>query len=330
MNRLLLALGLQFCALAGFAQQDELDRKFEKDAKADVKSLIGVPDSVTPWKLGLTSALTFNQQQLSDWQAGGSNNFTLAMQSGEFANYRRGRHYWLTLLDASYGMNKTEGKAAQKVQDYLEVNTKYGYLLNNYWSLTAFGEGISQFTNGFDYTKDPGAHKRISGFLAPGLFSEGLGLVYEYKPSGIYSRIAPFTARQKIITGNDIDVTRFGLDSGKTAKYEFGASVRFDYLKELYSAPKFKITAESRLFVFSSFKNNNGVYFNWRNKVNMNILKAFTFSLLVQTIYDPNVQFPDKTSVNALGKTIVESTKRKVQLLQAVGFGIGYSYVKKR
>jgi hypothetical protein len=50
----------------------------------------------------------------------------------------------------------------------------------------------------------------------------------------------------------------------------------------------------------------------------------------VHTIYDPNVQFPDRTSTDANGKTIVETTKRKWQLLQAVGFGVGYSFVKKK
>ncbi|MFY8033176.1 MAG: DUF3078 domain-containing protein [Flexibacteraceae bacterium] len=327
---LLLTCGLLPSVFCLAQNADELDKKFEKDAKANIKSLIGVPDSIAPWKFGITSALTFNQQQLSDWQAGGSNNLNLAIQSGMFANYRHGRHYWLSLMDASYGINKTEDRAPQKVQDYLEFNTKYGYLLNNYWSVTAFGEGISQFTNGFDYATDPGATKRNSTFMAPGIFSEGFGLVYEYKPKGIYARIAPITARQVFITAPDIDVTRFGIDSGKTALYELGSSIRFDYLKELYNAPNLKITAESRLFMFTSFTKNNGVYVNWRNKLNMNFLKAFTFSLLVHTIYDPNVQFPDRTSTDANGKTVVESTKRKWQLLQAVGFGVGYSFVKKK
>ncbi len=327
---LLLTCGLLPSVFCLAQNADDLDKKFDEKAGEKIESLIGVPDSISPWKFGITSALTFNQQQLSDWQAGGSNTFNLAMQTGMFANYRKGRHYWLSLIDASYGINKVQDKAPQKVQDYLEFNTKYGYLLNNYWSVTAFGEGISQFTNGYNYATDPGATKRNSTFMAPGIFSEGFGLVYEYKPKGIYARIAPITARQVLITAPDIDVTRFGIDSGKTALYELGSSVRFDYLKELYNAPNLKITAESRLFMFTSFTKNNGVYVNWRNKLNMNFLKAFTFSLLVHTIYDPNVQFPDRTSTDANGKTVVETTKRKWQLLQAVGFGVGYSFVKKK
>jgi hypothetical protein len=327
---LLLTCGLLPSVICLAQNEEDLDKKFDEKAGGDIESLIGVPDSVAPWKFGITTALTFNQQQLSDWQAGGSNTFNLAMQTGMFANYRRGRHYWLTLVDASYGVNKTEKKAPRKVQDYLEFNTKYGYLLNNYWSVTAFGEGVSQFTNGYDYATDPGATKRNSTFMAPGIFSEGLGLVYEYKPKGIYARIAPVTARQVIITANDVDVTRFGIDSGKTNLHKLGSSIRFDFLKELYHAPQFKITAESRVFMFTSFTKNNGVNVNWRNKLNMNFLKAFTFSLLVHTIYDPNVQFPDKVSTDANGKTIVETTKRKWQLLQAVGFGVGYSFVKKK
>lgn len=317
------------CLCAQIASAQILDDKLDFSKRTDKGAFKSLNEADTAkWKYGITSSLTVNQTQVNNWQAGGNNNIGGNAVLGAYLDYRYKKHYWLTLLDASYGINRIQGQVTQKIQDYLEINTKYGYALSDKWSLTVFGEGISQFTPGFDYKADPQAIKPISRFLAPAFFTEGLGLVWEEKSLGLYTRIAPITARQILVNDARIDETRFGLDTGQNINNQFGASCRVDYLRLLVDKKQFKLTAESRLSLFTDYADVQSMVVNWRSKLTMNVAKVFSISVLFHTIYDPNVRFQETfTDANGVSQT---RERQKIQVLQNIGFGVGYTFNRKK
>ncbi|MBT9146104.1 MAG: hypothetical protein DDT42_01984 [candidate division WS2 bacterium] len=166
--------------------------------------------------------------------------------------------------------------------------------------------------------------------MAPAFLSQGLGIVYDRPSWGLYTRVAPITARQIIVTVPDIDETQFGVDSGKTLQSQYGASLRVDYRKELVSYNNFRLGVESRFSLFTDFADFGNFVTNWRNKVNFNVYKVFTISIIAHLIYDPSVLFPDQTQLNPDGTTTVLTSVPKVQFLQNIGFGIGYQITKRK
>lgn len=321
--KLISILFLLFSSSA-YAQDDEkLDYK-KKTEKKEVGAVLDKLDADTTkvWKFGAITSVNFSQTSLSNWAAGGQQSASLVATAGLFANYSKKRHYWFSLLDASYGITKLESVPWRKTQDYWEFNTKYGYRFEKHWSATVFAEAISQFAPGYNYKNDSLGIKPVSRPFAPGYLNQGVGITYEMEKIGLSARISPLTAREILVLSNDIDETLYGVDSGKTVQMQLGASLRVNYLKEL--APKNKYinpVLESRLFVFYDYlKTDKNPLINWRTKFDMKVFKVLSVGVLVHLIYDPTVLFKEKQSDG----TFVE--KKKLQLLQMVGLGIGYTF----
>lgn len=314
-----------------FAQNDkeELIEKLDKSkvSYAPLSSIVN-PDSGVTWKYGLVSGITINQSAVENWSAGGQNAFSLNASAGLFADFAKKRHSWRSLMDGSYGLTRIENQALRKSQDYLEINTKYGYEFKPNWVFTVFAEGITQFAPGFNYAADPDGTVPVSRCMAPGFFNQGLGITYDWKSAGLSARLAPITARQIVVLRSDIDETAYGVDSGKTVKSEFGGSLRVNFLKQITEKKNFGLSLESRMFMFFNYLQDQGTPFvNWRTKADLKFFKVLTVSFLFHLLYDPALRFPDKID-SATGE--VATTKRAVQWLQTLGVGLGYTFVKRK
>lgn len=313
---------------------DRLDynKKTKKDNIASELDKLEA-DTTKPWKLGIVTSINYSQTAMSNWAAGGQESITLAGNAGLFANYSKKRNYWFNLFDASYGLVKISDLPMRKSQDYWEFNTKYGYRFKKHWSATVFAEAISQFASGYDYATDTFGRVPISKPFAPGYLNQGVGITYEHNKIGISARFAPITAREILVLDETINETLYGVDPGKTVQFQLGASLRINYFKEL--APKNKYInpiLESRLFVFYDYlKTEKNPLINWRTKFDMKVFKVLSVGVLVHLIYDPTVLFKELEQVNENGVTVTrEVEKKKVQLLQMLGIGIGYNFTAKR
>src|ERR1700741_2009020 len=80
----------------------------------------------TAWKTVGFFGLTASQTALSNWQGGGQNNVALNTILNAQAEYKKGKHAWLSKIDAQYGIIKPgDVKLFRKNIDQLFVLSKY-------------------------------------------------------------------------------------------------------------------------------------------------------------------------------------------------------------
>lgn len=309
--------------LALHAQDDETDKKLDYNQKTDSQPAADAlkakqADSARTWTAGFLGSLTFNQQALSNWAAGGDGSLSLNATAGAFLNFEKNKHYWFNLLDASYGITKVNDLPIRKTQDYWEFNTKYGYRFAQHWSFTAFGELISQFAYGYDYKADPEATRRTSSLMSPAFANQGLGITYEQPDWGLSARLSPITAREIIVLDDAVNEVAYGIDTLGTVKLQLGASLRINYKKTFFKSQN--TTLESRLLVFSDYLNQpEKLVVNWRNKVDFKITTILTVSLILHLIYDPSIVFPAVVDGNG---TVTKPAGTRLQVLQSLGVGL--------
>src|SRR5688500_10621521 len=110
----------------------------------------------------------------------------------------------------AYGMVKLNDQDAQKSDDKIELNSKYGYdAYKNIWSYTLLLNAKTKFAPGYNYPNDS---VKISDFAAPAYVLLALGM--DYKPVDYFSVfISPLTAKFTIVTDQDLaDAGAFGVD----------------------------------------------------------------------------------------------------------------------
>ncbi len=132
----------------------------------------------TTWKKGGLIAINFNQTSLTNWAAGGQNSLALSGIANFFTKYKNNKSQWDTNLDLAYGMVKLDDGDAQKNDDRIEFNSKYGYdAYKSIWFYTALVNAKTQFAPGYNYPNDS---VKISDFAAPAYVLFSLGM--DYKP----------------------------------------------------------------------------------------------------------------------------------------------------
>ena len=119
--------------------------------------------------------------------------------------------------------------------------------------------------------------------MAPGYFSFGPGMLWK-KSDNLKVNIAPATSRL-IFTAKKFteDVAHFGVEKGKTFRYEFGAAVnayaKFNLLEN--------ITLENTLNLYSNYLDKpSNVDIDYTFNLMMKVNDYISASLVFQAIYD--------------------------------------------
>ena len=120
-------------------------------------------------------------------------------------------------------------------------------------------------------------------FMAPGYFSFGPGMLWK-KSDNLKVNIAPATSRL-IFTAKKFTETadHFGVEKGKTLRYEFGAAVnayaKFDLMDNM--------TLENTLNLYSNYLDKPGnVDIDYTFNLMMKVNDYISASLVFQAIYD--------------------------------------------
>jgi len=187
-------------------------------------------DSVSGWKFGGLTNLTFTNTKLYNWAAGGENSVAFNGVASLFANYKKGKNAWDNTLDFGYGIMRQGGKyftdskgkdwdrPFTKTDDKIEFVSKYGRLAFKNWYYAALVDFKTQMTDGITYTFNDSLGYEpttISRAMAPGYLSGGIGM--DYKPNNYFSAyISPITARFIFVTDQDLaDAGAFGVEAAK-------------------------------------------------------------------------------------------------------------------
>jgi hypothetical protein len=269
------------------------------------------------WKTGGLFNLTFNQAALSNWSAGGDKSaLSLNTMLNLYAFYLDGRRSWDSYLTLNYGIANTTSLGTRKTSDNIDLTSKYGYDVGKKWYLSGLFDFRSQFAPGYNYP-DENTKILTSNWAAPAYVLLSLGM--DYKPNDNFSLfLSPVTAREVIVNNDSLAaVAAFGVDSGKKARFEFGAYASINYKVNLSKTAQYV----GRLDLFSDYTYHpQDVAIYMTNVVNVKVTSLISMNLSVTAIYDDRIKSvkPDGTAGGAA-----------LQLQEILGVGLAYKFAKK-
>jgi hypothetical protein len=269
------------------------------------------------WKTGGLFNLTFNQAELSNWAAGGDKSaLSLNTLLNLYAYYSDGRRSWDNNLLTAYGLTSTTSLGTRKTDDRFDITSKYGYDLGKKWYLSVLFDFRTQFAPGYNYTGS-NTKQLTSDLLAPAYALLSIGM--NYKPNNNFSLfLSPITARELIVKNDSLAARgAYGVDSGKTSRFEFGAYVSVNYSSNLSKTAAYV----GRLDLFSDYLSNpQNIALYMTNVLNVKVTGLISMNLNVTLIYDDRIK-----SVKADGSFGGPA----LQLQEVLGIGVAYKFATK-
>lgn len=298
MKKILLTAAL-FFAFNGVFAQDAEKENLKKNEEAAAKKTDEIPDG---WKKTGNITFLFNQSAFNnEWLGGGTSNIAGNAGLNYDFNYKKGNIVWDNKFIAAYGLTKIKGAArATKTDDRIELNSLLGKKATGNWYYSAFLNFKTQMDSGFDST----GLVKTSHFFSPAYLQVGPGMLWK-KSDNLKVNFAPATSR--VIFVHDEFTTfgsAYGVEQGKTSRYEFGASVSGYYKLNLME----NVSMENILNLYSNYLDNpQNVDVDYQMNLVMKVNKFMSANLSVQAIVDDNAS-------------------SYVQVRELFGIGINYGF----
>lgn len=250
-------------------------------------------DTITYWKLSGLGSINFSQTSFSEnWQAGGVSSIAGLGLLNLKAIYEKDKSSWENTLEIKYGLNQIKGEDFRKTDDILDFTSKYGYKANKNWYYSALLNFKTQLTNGFD-PNDTIREQPISRFLSPAYIILSIGM--DFKPNDNFSLfISPVTGKITIVNDDSLsNAGAFGVDPGKNVRYEFGASLKSTFVREIIK----NVTFNSKASLFYNYLDDAQLDVDWEVLLNFKINEFLSANIITQLIYDKDqideVQFKE-------------------------------------
>ncbi len=233
-------------------------------------------EPIEGWNKKGNFSFLFNQSAFDNWLAGGTNSISGTLGLNYDFNYLKGDWSWDNKLIASYGLTKLKGEEMEKTDDRFELNSILGKKARGYWYYSLFFNFKTQLSS----TYVEGVQE--SHFFSPAYFQFGPGMLWK-KSDNLKVNIAPLTSKL-IVVSSDL-TPAFGVDLGKTTRYELGASVSGYYKFDLMD----NVSVENILNLYANYLEDfQNVDIDYTVNVVMKINKYLSANLALQTIYDDN------------------------------------------
>jgi hypothetical protein len=264
------------------------------------------------WTVRGTNSILLNQAAFSNWVAGGISSLALSARADYEFNLKRGKNLWENRILTGYGLRSEQKSQTTKVEDVIDLTSKYGYQLkeSNWFAATSLNLK-TQFSKGYDYSKPSQSY--LSNLFAPAYVTAGFGL--DYIPNDNFQlSIHPLTSRFTFVTdpavfdpNNDGILTEaFGVKPGETFVYQLGAYVGGRYKTKLME----NILLDNRFGIFSNYlKDPQNVVLAYSGILDMKINKFISTQITADLFYDDN----------QIGK---------LQLKETLGVGLTYKFGK--
>lgn len=290
------------------AAQQEVVKSVEEVVKA-----VNDTTRTNGWiKKGNISFL-FNQSTFDNWVAGGENNISGNLGLNYDFNYKSDDWSWDNKIIASYGIVKTKNSEFEKkTDDRFEFNSLAGKKAGGYWYYSAFLNFRTQFTKGFVYGTDENGREirtENTNFLSPGYLTFGPGMMWK-KSDNFKFNLAPLSSKITFVDKDYtsvpgyVDGSYFGVDEGKSMRYELGFYAAGYYKFNLFE----NVSAENILSLYSNYlEDPQNVDVDYQLNIVMTINKFLSTNLSFQTIYDDNAF-------------------RGFQTRQVLGVGVNYGF----
>ena len=309
MKKLFLLIAALGFAAAAYAQEPtttevgaEVAAALEEGAEAPAPE-----PKPTYWTLSLQNNINFGQTFLSQWAAGGYNNYTLAAGVDANANYAKGKMIWNNRLQMDYGFLYSADKPIlQKNKDRIYLESKWGFETPiQHLSYSANFDFRTQFDNNYNYGTPTGlaseptredwlaARDLKSGLFSPAYINLGLGLLWTPKP-WFSLNIAPLTGGVVIVNEEALRPTYTMPVVDDTADPKVYKPVRYEFGAQLKADANFvvneNLTYTTQLAMFYNYLTPKvEPRINWDNKVFWKMAKFFALTVSTNMIYDPLV-----------------------------------------
>ena len=301
-----LVLLLTFLTVTPILAQQEVVKSVDEVVKA-----VNDTTRTNGWtKKGKISFL-FNQSSFDNWVTGGENNISGNLGINYDFNYKSEDWSWDNKIIASYGLVRTKNSEFEKkTDDRLEFNSLAGKRAGGYWYYSAFVNFQTQFSKGYVYDTDANGKEirtEYTDFFSPAYLTFGPGLMWK-KTDNFKFNLAPISSKITFVTEELREqyagVNYFGVDEGKTMRYELGFYASGYYKFNLFE----NVSAENILSLYSNYlEDPQNVDLDYQLNLVMTINKFLSTNLIVQTVYDDNAF-------------------RGLQIRQVFGLGVNYNF----
>lgn len=263
------------------------------------------------WHKSGDFSLLFSQSAFNNnWQSGGTSNYAGNASLDYEAIYRQDRFTWTNTFLGEYGLTKNKGEQFErKTNDKIEINSIAGYKVapGSKWSYSFFANFQSQFTKGFEYDDETFTRVENSRFMSPGYLKFGPGMFYD-NGDILKVNIAPATSRFIFVddmfttTPGYEDGDYYGMDQGKSMRYEFGASIDATSKISLMD----NVDLKQKLSLFSDYLDKpQNIDIDYTLKLDMKINEFLSANFTFQAIYE-------------------DKTVKSFQIREALGVGFSY------
>ncbi|HVG12735.1 MAG TPA: DUF3078 domain-containing protein, partial [Flavisolibacter sp.] len=255
------------------------------------------------WKQGGSLSLSGGQTGSRNWTAAPEKfSLTGLATLHLFGNKTWGKNTWENSLDLAYALTNTESAGIRKLDDKIDLYTRYAYWFKSKVGAGAIGNVRTQFSNGIDYREGNG--KRISGFFAPAFITIGAGIQLKPVPDWTVSvgpairwvlvTNAPYSLQNQ--GGIKPDGTRektlaeiYGVDPAERSRTDIGGLLSTTFNKTIAK----NVAYRARLDLLADVKNhqepNASVY--WTNTFTMSVNKWLKVNYNFDLIYDDQITY---------------------------------------
>ncbi len=261
--------------------QDITVKEFQKVAFRELKPL-----ETDGWKKAGTFIINVNQGSLRNWAGGGEQN-TLGVTTllNYNVNHRKGKITWNSYFDIALGFqNASSFGQFRKVDDRIDITSKYGYQFSKKCYAAMLVNFNSQALAGYNYTDT--SNIKISNLLTPGKILLSAGI--DFRPDKSFSLfISPVTTRFILKTDEEFHtIDKFGVPPNHRSYTELGSFATAKYIKKFTPWAFYS----GRLDLFSNYKRNpENVDLFLTNLVTMKFNKWLATNISVDMVYDDDV-----------------------------------------
>ncbi len=294
-----------------------------------------IKDTTGKWTKGGFVNINFSQVSLSNWAAGGNSSVSGISMLNGYANFKNQKLTWDNSLDLGYGLLRETGRAVQKTEDKIDLNSKFGHKsFHNKIYYSALMNFRTQFAPGYKSLTD---RTVISNLFAPAFLTLALGL--DYKPNEWFTLfLSPLTGKFTYVDDQNLaNDGAFGVRKAERAadgtvtragakfRHEMGASLVARFQKDIAK----NMNLMSRLILFNNYSDQNipnrkNIDVNLETLLNMKVNKYIGTSVFFNLIYDNDIVVPRFETI--AGKQVQVGGSPRTQLKQVLGVGFSYKF----
>lgn len=252
---------------------------------------------VVYWRHWSSFGVNANQASFSEnWNAGGVNSISVGALINHKSDYTRNNTNFVSELMLQYGKMKNKDQLPRKNNDRIFWDNKFSVKMSQSWSVFTSLTYESQFDIGNSYGRDDDGQEIITGiisnFMAPGYFTQSLGI--EYRPDNTFSlRLGTGTARQTIILDNRLVPTeqtgpRFGVEPGR----RFRNDLAFQLTANLDRNITKNLNLKSRYNLFANYEELSDPAHRLEATLTAMVTRIINVTLSGELLYDSRVD-PD-------------------------------------